>query len=493
MKVKVFLFICGLLICNAILAQERYKCLSCEEVKAVGPDLKQIGWLIPTSSKDVKSSFWSINIGPVDRDFVNFDNVKTYVDDMGVTKARMLLGWAKCEKVKGEYDFEWLDHIMYWLKDHNIKMMPIFAYGNPVYGSELKLGAKLFSDEETMKAYLKWVEATVKRYKYIVNEWEIWNEPNLGNNGSKEYVNLLIKTVKSVKNIQPGATIIGFSTAGVQLKFTKEVFEGLKAENKLDIVDYLSFHPYSYNPDDSYLEIEKLQELVNSYNPKIKLFQNENGAPSVNHVYHALSNYPWTEVSQAKWFLRRMAGDKIRNIRSCIFSIVDMKYNEVLLSMGLLRANLQEEVLYKKPAYYGVRNMISFFDESVQSISLISSQKHIVKGEMIGDGSQVPTVEYKSDASRTISLARFEKESKPIILIWYNDNIPSDDFKWDNTDITIMNTVFKDPVYVEMISGKIYEIDKSDWSTNDQYTRFKKLPIWDSPMMILERSQINMD
>jgi hypothetical protein len=53
--------------------------------------------------------------------------------------------------------------------------------------------------------------------------------------------------------------------------------------------------------------------------------------------------------------------------------------------------------------------------------------------------------------------------------------------------------VFKDPVYVEMISGKIYEIDKSDWSTNDQYTRFKKLPIWDSPMMILERSQINMD
>ena len=51
---------------------------------------------------------------------------------------------------------------------------------------------------------------------------------------------------------------------------------------------------------------------------------------------------------------------------------------------------------------------------------------------------------------------------------------------------------FVDPVYVEMISGKVYEIDKSDWKNEGDHTRFKKLPIWDSPIMIAERSLVDL-
>ena len=46
------------------------------------------------------------------------------------------------------------------------------------------------------------------------------------------------------------------------------------------------------------------------------------------------------------------------------------------------------------------------------------------------------------------------------------------------------------PVYVEMISGKVYEIDKSDWENKGDDVVFKKLPVWDSVTMIAERSKV---
>lgn len=282
--------------------------------------------------------------------------------------------------------------------------------------------------------------------------------------------------------------------AMMRSKYAEGVLKGLKENNQLEKMDYLSFHPYSYNPDESYPLIDQLQSIVNKYDPNVKLFQNENGAPSENHAYHAIRNYPWSEISQAKWFMRRMVGDRIRNIRSCIFNIADMRYNEVLLSMGLLRTNLQLEIIYKKPAYYAVQRMISFLDDDVKPISMCSSFKQTAFAEKPNGESVLPVLmEYKSAATRTISMAKFEKKGTPAVMVWYNDNIPSDDFKWDETDITIMNTVFKDPVYVEMITGKVFEIKESDWKVSGNNTKFNRLPVWDSPMMLAERSQIYKD
>ena len=54
----------------------------------------------------------------------------------------------------------------------------------------------------------------------------------------------------------------------------------MKSKNKLDVVDYITYHPYTYNPDDCYSMVEGLDSLVKSYNPKLKLYQGESGAPS---------------------------------------------------------------------------------------------------------------------------------------------------------------------------------------------------------------------
>ena len=62
-----------------------------------------------------------------------------------------------------------------------------------------------------MKAWLKFVETIVARYQDKVHEWEIWNEPNLGENRTNydAYASLLSHTVETIRRVQPDAVIIG--------------------------------------------------------------------------------------------------------------------------------------------------------------------------------------------------------------------------------------------------------------------------------------------
>jgi hypothetical protein len=450
------------------MAIAQYKNTNWEKFKTSGPELKQVGWLATRSSKDIKSSMWSVGCETLDRDYAKFSVYKDYVGALGVKHARLQSGWAKCEKQKGIYSFEWLDSCVYGLEEQSVKPWICLCYGNPLYGSGIRLGAKIFSDEPAMTAWCKYVEATVQRYKGVVTEWEIWNEPN-GGGGTKEYGDLLIRTAEIIRKVQPNAIIMGFSLAGVNLKFTEDIFEILKANNKLDLVDYLTYHPYTKNPDESYAEVEKLQTLVNSYNPKIKLYQGENGCPSILEWTHALANYPWTEISQAKWYMRRMAGDRVREIPSSLFTIIDLKYYNMLQSFGLIRSNLLHEFIYKRPSYYGAQHMVSFFDDNVKSIGVLQNE---------------------SNSARLLTVAGFKKEGTSVILIWYKDQIPCDDIKWDLVNISIKGANFFDPVYVDMISGKVYEIEKSTVKNKGNDLLLKKLPVWDSPVMIAERSQV---
>ncbi len=436
-----------------------------------GPGLKQTGWLVTKSSKEISGSSWSVGCETLDRDYAKFSLYKDYVGELGVKRGRLQSGWAKCEKEKGKYNFLWLDSCVYGLHEMGVQPWICLCYGNPIYGSDIKLGAKIFTDEKSMAAWCKYVEATVTRYKDVVREWEVWNEPNLGNGGYEEYAALLMRTVDIIKKVQPDSKVMGFSLAGIPLQFTEEVFKILKANNKLDKVDILTYHPYSPNPDDSYAAVEKLEAIKNSYNPKIQLFQGENGCPSILEWTHALSNYPWTEISQAKWFMRRMAGDGVRGIPSNVFTIIDLQYWNMLQSFGLLRSNILHQVIYKRPSYYGVRHMANVIDDSVKPV-----------GEL----------QYTSNAYRKLTVAGFKKNDLPLVFVWYKDRIPDDEMKWDLVDLTIQEINFKDPVYVEMISGKVYEIDKSNWSNNGQNVKVRFLPVWDSVMMLAERSALDI-
>ena len=143
----------------------------------------------------------------------------------------------------------------------------------------------------------------------------------------------------------------------------------------------------------------------------------------------------------------------------------------MLQSFGLIRSNLLNEFIYKRPAYYAVQHMAGFFDDLV-----------VPAGE----------VEHTSNAYRKITVAGFNKQETPVRLIWYNDRIPDDKLEWDLVNITIKGTSFKDPVYVEMISGKVFDINSADWENRGKDVVLRNLPVWDSVIMIAERAQVSL-
>ena len=91
-----------------------------------------------------------------------------------------------------------------------------------------------------------------------------------------------------------------------------------------------------------------------------------------------------------------------------------------------------------------------------------------------------------------MTVAGFKKEGNLLYWSGIKIRIPADDLKWDLVNLTIKGVKFQDPVYVEMITGKVYEIDKSTVKINGENTSFMKLPVWDSPVMIAERSLVNL-
>ena len=327
--------------------------LTWKKMQTTGPELELIGTLPTRTTHELGASDWSVGCETLDRDYADFDSYKPYLSELGVTSARIQSGWARCEKQKGRYDFAWIDHIVDGMLEEGVQPWINLGYGNPLYGAEKGLGSKIFTDEPTMKAWLKFVETIVARYQDKVHEWEIWNEPNLGENRTNydAYASLLSHTVETIRRVQPDAVIIGMGLSRMPLGYTEHVLDLLRERGQLGMIDYVSFHPYHENPDDATPGIEALARLVKSYDPDIRLFQGESGCPATLEWAHALRYYEWNEYSQAKWVARRMANDWMMGIRSSIFTFVDLQYPNMQQSFGLLRTNLFKEVVYKRPSF----------------------------------------------------------------------------------------------------------------------------------------------
>jgi len=452
--------------------ETKYKSVTWETLNKAEIPLASIGRLATPHARDILSSPWSVGCETLGRDYADFSNYKEFVGELGVKHARIQSGWAKTEKKKGVYNFKWLDPIVYGLKEQGVEPWICLCYGNPLYKSDTGLGAGIFTDEATMEGWRQYVAATVSHYKDTVTEWEIWNEPKHSAD-PEAYANLLILTARTIKEIQPDATLMGFTVhgrfTGSALKFPRAVFDVLKDQDSLELIDYVTYHPYTPNPDAFYTTMDELQGMVKSYNPRMKLYQGESGCPATLLWAFAMRDLPWTEYSQAKWVARRMAGDGARGIRSSVFTIIDLNYGFFLNEKGLLRADLKKNVIYRRPSYYAVRNIATFFDSTVQPTGLL---------------------EYATDSDRKLEVAGFSKADSTVVLAWFNDKLPDNELSRDTIRLTIKNVSFKDPVYVDILTGKVYELDAADFKIGPNQTTFLKLPMWDAPVLLAERKQV---
>ena len=443
------------------------------------PNWKEIGQLKTRDAKDIKSSTWSIGAETLDRDYTDYQSFKTYLGPLGAKRIRFQGGSSKCEKVKGVYDFAWLDAIIPDAASRGVAPWVELSYGNPIYegGGEAKLAGHIPNSPEALQAWDNWVKAMVTRYKNQVPQWEIWNEPDLNpKHTGKEIGEFYVRTARIVKTLQPNAKLIALGMASVtKLDFTRDFMEYLYQNKALDLIDILTYHGYSPNPDLSYPHIERLRQVVWSYKPEVVFMQGENGAPSQKKgtTVGAMTNQDWSELTQAKWDLRRMLGDHGRGIATNLFTISDIHYAAGdhmvgINSKGLLKTNPDKTIERPKVAYKAAQNVFSLFDAQIElnpKMKVSSSQTN------------QSLFAYKSKIT-----------NHSLCTIWQNEARPEDVYEPKKTTITIENGNFNTPVFVDLITGKIYEIPKVQWKKSGNQFIFNDMPITDYPILIAEKT-----
>ncbi|MFH1715833.1 MAG: hypothetical protein ABIF19_00655, partial [Planctomycetota bacterium] len=431
---------------------------------------RQIGKVRPRHAKEIQSSNWSVGAETMDRDYTIYAEWKDYLGPLGVKKARLQAGWAKTEKAEGTYGFAWLDEIVFDMHAHGVEPWICLCYGNSLYsdGGGERLGAAIPKGQKSLRAWTLWVRAVVCRYVEVVDEWEIWNEPNLrSTSAARDYAQFMLHTAEQIRMLQPRARILAMSTAGVDVKFVTDVLEIAREEGKLALIDQVTYHPYNHNPDKSYEAVEQLRRAVKQFSPRIKIRQGENGCPSMRRKTKALRDYDWTELSQSKWALRRLLGDLGRDIESSYFSIMDMKYPDEMNAKGLLKSREDQTVEYAKPAYYAVRNIAGIFDDNLV---------------------RVESFDYKADTERSLSVFAYKnrKSGLNLITVWFDAETPSDDNTASPVDLVFRDVRFEKPVYVDLRTGMVYEIPEEVHSQVDEVHVFKGVPCYDSPTLIAD-------
>ena len=452
------------------------------------------GVIAPRDAKSIESSNWSVGAETMDRDYTIYANWKSWLGPLGVKKARIQSGWAKTEKTKGEYDWAWLDEIIHDMVSQGVEPWVCLSYGNPIYpgGGGTGLAGGVPHSEEALAAWDKFVAAFVNRYREQIDEWEVWNEPGLhGSNGPQVYADFYRRTARVIRKAQPDGTLIALALPGIPLPFAQGFLEEMKKADALDLIDVVSYHPYNYNPDDSYEKVNELKGIVQSYAGHIAIFQGENGAPSTRGQFGALKDYDWDEEHQAKWAQRRLLGDLGRDIPSSYFAICDMVYlvtekgrdsdlrdgrgevRKLLNTKGLLAVDLDRNVTHAKKSYFSVQHIAAIFDHTLQRVRDESCE---VSGGSAA--SRFSVFHYRANCGGDV------------VTLWRSSDRPGARTEVEPLKLTIKKGQFKDPVLVDLLSGKVFEIDQKLWSAKEGVVTFERVPVYDAVVLVAERCAV---
>ncbi|WP_439645771.1 GH39 family glycosyl hydrolase [Hymenobacter arizonensis] len=461
--------------------------------------MPRLGTVKPRSTAEIGASNWLIGCETLDRDFADYDQYKTYIAPLGIKRLRMQAGWNKTEKVKGKYDWKWLDNIINDAHKRGLQPWLQLSYGNQNYpgGGGANLGAGMPTSPEALAAWDRWVEALVKRYKGKVTDWEIWNEPNFADNldnTPERTAALHVRTIDIVKRVQPEARISGLALGHMDLPYAEAFFKALADQDRLKLLDNITYHDYTYNPDSHYPKVLALRASLHKYAPGMRLRQGENGAPSGGgYGRGALAEHDWTELTQAKWDTRRMLGDLGHDVETSIFGIIEMAYTNGPINRmnykGIIKSDSSKKALGPKMAYYAIQNVTSIFDNSLQRIEQLEG-KH--------NAAIVPTnpdaVVYTKGTDRNLAVYgyRHVTTKKQLYTIWANDHVPAESNKTRNLTFTFANADIDQPVYVDIVSGRVYEIPATQWKKVGNIYTFTDIPVYDAPILIADKSLIKI-
>ncbi|MEO0531122.1 MAG: hypothetical protein AAF266_11205 [Planctomycetota bacterium] len=433
-----------------------------------------VGTLGARHARDIEGSVWSIGAETMDRDFTVYENWRGYLGPLGAKKARIQSGWAKTETKRGEYQWGWMDRIVRDMVDQGVEPWACLCYGNPIYpgGGGIGLGEGFLTSEEALDAWLRYVAAFVDRYGDVIDGWELWNEPREDRGAPPHaYAEFVRRTALVIRKEQPGAQVYFAAGGSFDERYARAVLDYLKQRRALHLVDRVIYHPYAYNPDSKDGEVASLRQLVKSYASHLGVMQGENGAPSKRGGFGAINrDHPWSEENQTKWALRRLLGDFGSGIPSSYFTICDIAYPSRVNYKGLLSITPDKRVSGVKQAYGTLQRLFSLFDNRLQPTD--------------------SAVKIRNYANRFRAFSSLSGGTYPVVAMWRSDEAPGINSDFESIDLSVPKHRFGEPVWIDLLTGKVFAVDGDSWKRKGRETVFQKVPVYDSPILVAELAGI---
>ena len=201
--------------------------------------------------------------------------------------------WHRLERKKGVLEFpdslHDLDQLVTLAAQRGVRPLLILDYGNPFYD-----GGGQLSSPEAIAAWSRYVRFVVKHFKGRVDQFEVWNEWNIGSGGTpaqraarhgspEDYAKVLQAAYSAVKAENPAATVLGGAFAGYDYKW----IEAFGRAGGFGSLDGFSTHPYVFaegkkgTPDSAIRHLDELKALIDRLAPgrNVRVYVTETGWP----------------------------------------------------------------------------------------------------------------------------------------------------------------------------------------------------------------------
>ncbi len=459
---------------------------------------KKIGEVPPVSAREAGDTVWGLGFEKLDR--AVFDPEKAYdkVAELGVRHIRIQSGWARSEKTKGIYEFEWLDEIVNNLIQRGLEPWICLCYGNGLYDDAARkvfgaVGCPPIQTEQQRQAWSNYVTALTAHYRGQVSRYEIWNEPDglwcwkHGVSGA-EYGEFAKATAAAIRKGDPDAEVIGGAVCLYNFSWLTEMFETGVAES----LDAISYHAYLPDEFRGIANVRSLKSLSLRYNPKLRFIQGETGTQSREGGAGALHEGAWTPEKQAKFLARMLLIHFAEGVEiNSYFSCLDM--------IEALNGKVGEKASYLDYGYFGVLG--AEFDADGRSTGeyrpkpayrTLQTLAAIFRGELIAE--ELP-VRLLCDQLSPRLMRNDDSEKNELLTFGYRKKQGAGFVYWKPVELlttTYASTISLEvagvegePRLVDLLDGTIYAIPESAIEiTGKNSRRFLHLPLRDYPLLL---------
>lgn len=459
---------------------------------------KKIGEVPPVSAREAGDTVWGLGFEKLDR--AVFDPEKAYdkVAELGVRHIRIQSGWARSEKTKGIYEFEWLDEIVNNLIQRGLEPWICLCYGNGLYDEAARkvfgaVGCPPIQTEQQRQAWSNYVTALTAHYRGQVSRYEIWNEPDglwcwkHGVSGA-EYGEFAKATAAAIRKGDPDAEVIGGAVCLCNFSWLTEMFETGVAES----LDAISYHAYLPDEFRGIANVRSLKSLSLRYNPKLRFIQGETGTQSREGGAGALHEGAWTPEKQAKFLARMLLIHFAEGVEiNSYFSCLDM--------IEALNGKVGEKASYLDYGYFGVLG--AEFDADGRSTGeyrpkpayrTLQTLAAIFRGELIAE--ELP-VRLLCDQLSPRLMRNDDSEKNELLTFGYRKKQGAGFVYWKPVELlttTYASTISLEvagvegePRLVDLLDGTIYAIPESAIEiTGKNSRRFLHLPLRDYPLLL---------